>query len=547
MEKFYINTIILALLAFSLQAQVPSIEWEKTFDGQTSGFDQAKYVRANNNNHLFVTGTANGSGTLADVVTRKYDAAGNLLWSHVYNNSNYNMSDEPFDMELTTTGDVVIVGRTRTSAGMQPNSIGFIYMLNGSTGAQLWLDSIKGPGFSGSNFSYLRKLVVSSTNEIYATGNYTSSNAYMMVSVKYSILGTQQWLQSYDNSTSSSFHQNAGADITLDNSGDILVAGFSNLLNTGENFAIWKLNPTNGNQVWFSAKPGPVNNVYTNGLRSIIADAASNIYVYGIHSGNKHRIVKYNSLGAEQWTYDFDTIAVGFTSSFTGADMHLTFDNSGNVIFGSCFGTSPGTKIGIAKFSTSGNVLWFKLFVGTSGNNNELYGLVTDDKDNILFAGATSNPGFDVATYRLDANGDIVWQIVKDGTASGNDKGHSIALGAGGAIFVGGLITNATNGDYYVVKYQDSTLSVSNQYNSTLELPIQIFPNPVSHQLNIQNLQTGSAIRLLNNFGQVVKSSVAFHRVFTINMDAYSAGQYIIQIVSPSGSILNKMIIVQKQ
>lgn len=129
MKNYLLATLMALLIGLQLFGQSPTIEWERTFDGAASAFDEVKYIRLDSNQDVIVTGRSNGGTTMADVVTRKYDPSGNLLWSHTYNNSDYNRIDVPLDMELTSNGNVVIVGRTFTSDGFQPNSIGFIYML----------------------------------------------------------------------------------------------------------------------------------------------------------------------------------------------------------------------------------------------------------------------------------------------------------------------------------------------------------------------------------------------------------------------------------
>lgn len=423
-------------------------------------------------------------------------------------------------------------------------------MLDGSNGTQVWLDTLKGPGFSGNNFSRLTKAVINAADEIFVTGRFTGagssgSGSFLMVAAKYNASGTRLWLQTFDHSTTS-FPENSGTDISLDASGNVYVGGMTKLVTNGENFATWKINPSNGNLVLIATKPGPIDNVNTGAIRSIITDSNGNSYVYSISSGEKHRVVKYDSQGSEQWSYDFDTIGSGFPASFTGADNHLAFDNSGNIILASLFHQMDFTsKIGVAKFDQAGNLLWLTLISGTSNNHNEVYALVTDVNDNIYLTGTTSNPGFDIATIKLDPNGNEIWRVIKDGSASDNDKGHSIALGNDGSLYVGGLITNSTNGDYYVVKFQVQT-ATSVEDDAFEKNNILIFPNPTSDIINLHNLISGTIVTIYDINGRIVSNFQTTLPNETIDISDKRSGIYFLQLTIGK-SIVNRRIIVQEK
>lgn len=63
------------------------------------------------NNNILVTGYARNSNLIQseDVITLKYDAIGNLLWSRVYNDS-VNGSDQGFSICTDASGNVYIGG-----------------------------------------------------------------------------------------------------------------------------------------------------------------------------------------------------------------------------------------------------------------------------------------------------------------------------------------------------------------------------------------------------------------------------------------------------
>jgi len=502
MKNYYfflrILIIISVLMNYSfITAQTPNVEWIQTFNGAGDSFDEIKYLRLDAQGNVVVTGRSqSGAGsTYLDVVTIKYAPNGTLMWSHTWNNDNYGFNDEPYDMEIAPNGNIIIGGISKISASSQDNNgVAFVFALD-ENGNFLWSDSLKGTGHINSNGFYINsnfvtEIEVNAQNEIYVTGLATGNDVTeyeQMFVAKYNAAGQRQWFNMFNNSTQFEF-ADYGKGMGLDANGNAYVCGISTISNTWRDFAVWKINPS-GNLSWIATKAGPINNV-SEQLEDIITDAEGNSYTFGINSADKYVLLKYDSAGTEQWSYLFDTIAVGSSGAFTGADAHLIFDNEGNIIFVAAFVPSSASysKIGVAKFAPDGTLIWFSLQGGTGIYDNRSYLPVVDADNNIYITGSVSNVGtsyFDIGTFKLDKNGNLLWYVSHDGPSSTNDKGHSMAVAQDGSVYVGGYSSGyTTNSDYIVIKYkQETTVGTTEQLFAKNKMTA--FPNPSTGDLTL--------------------------------------------------------------
>ena len=556
--KIYLSTFLKTLFHFLLLfffqcavAQTPVEEWKRTFNGAGSSFDEIKYVRLDAQQNVVVTGRSyTGAATALDVVTRKYNAAGDLLWSHIWNNINYNFSDEPYDMEIAPNGNIIIGGSSKISASSQDNNgVVFVFALD-ANGNLLWSDSLKGSGYNTSggqyvNSNWLYELEIHTNGDIYASGFLTGNNTTQytrMFVAKYNLSGQRQWFNGYDNSTQFEY-ADYGNGMALDGAGNAYVSGVTTLANTWRDLAVWKIDAA-GNFRWIATKPGPVNNT-SEQMEEIIADASGNVYAYGVNSNVEFVLLKYDSSGAKQWEYIFDTIVMGNTSSFTGADAQLMFDNDGNIIFA----TNMGSKMGVAKFSPSGSLLWLKLSGGTGQYSNHAYHVVTDAANNIYVGGSYSNAGssyFDLGAFKLDANGNQMWSITFDGTNNQNDKGHSMAVAADGSVYVGGFTTGQTNGDYLLIKYQQGPVSSRNE-NPNPSNHVLLYPNPANGVLflSFHNSVATEKLEVFDSQGKLVYTenlSVAKMLNHKMDLSSVENGFYFLKVKTNEGNYTSQFV-----
>lgn len=75
-----------------------NLVWEQDFDGRNKGIDSIKAILIDDNNNLYVTGKS-WNGVDFDVLTIKYDTAGNTYWIAKYNDNQIG-NDEPLGFEI---------------------------------------------------------------------------------------------------------------------------------------------------------------------------------------------------------------------------------------------------------------------------------------------------------------------------------------------------------------------------------------------------------------------------------------------------------------
>ena len=176
-------------------------------------------------------------------------------------------------------------------------------------------------------------------------------------------------------------------------------------------------------------------------------------------------IAKYSSAGAVLWAAQVAS---------TGADQgnSICTDTSGNVyvtgsysaaltIYGSVSGSvslpfTGGTDVFIAKYSSTGSVLWAAQITGTGASTDQGNGIATDTSGNVFVTGSyaaaltlynssgVSNAALpftgstDCFITKYSSAGAVLWAAQITGTTTSSDQGNAIATDASGNVFVTG-------------------------------------------------------------------------------------------------------------
>ena len=331
------------------------------------------------------------------------------------------------------------------------------------------------------------------------------------------------------------------ASISVDGLGNVYVAGIfssawvtfgaTTLFNSaGATMFLVKFSPS-GDAIWAKAVPGGAGYYVSSAI-----DTMGHIYVTGTFGS----------------TVSFDAISMFSNGSF---DMFLAkYDTSGNIIWAKNYGTtdaeygnyvatdikgnvyltgwfhgpafplgsdtlvnsySPATDYYIAKFDSSGNVLWARSSIGPG--NSDLSALTVDNSGNVYssgtFYGADITFGSDTLhngtvgaralfVTKYDALGDNVWAIGADGIGGGglgciaqNVLGQVYLTGAFSSSFLtlGGTTLTGTNRSQYFIARLDTALHHTNSLPAIIGRTngINIFPNPNTGKLTVQLNTTG--------------------------------------------------------
>jgi len=159
-------------------------------------------------------------------------------------------------------------------------------------------------------------------------------------------------------------------------------------------------------------------------------------------------------------------------------NAYVTGYFTGTVSFGSYALTSVGSAdIFLVKYDSSGNVLWARSAGGTSSDIG--YGISTDRSGNVYVTGVFYSPSITFASYTLtnagsddifiakyDSSGNVLWAKSTGGNSS--DEGYSIATDALANVYITGYyesltitfgsytLTNAGNQNIFLAKYDSS-------------------------------------------------------------------------------------------
>ena len=239
--------------------------------------------------------------------------------------------------------------------------------------------------------------------------------------------------------------------IAVDYSGNVYVCGDTEQSSgsTIYNFQIAKYN--NSGVIQWQRRLG--NTGVSEGGKSVAVDSSGNIYVCGysfISGFGAIQIAKYDTSGTILWQQALvDTVGTGANSS------SVAVDSSGNVyVCGiSSISTAPYFYLQIAKYNTSGTIQWQKR--STSGSSGS--SVAVDSSGNIYVSGISYASVGDIVVIKLDYNGNIQWQRrLLDGAGVANSGGNSVAVDSSGNIYVCGNSTINGTDDFLIAKYNGS-------------------------------------------------------------------------------------------
>ncbi|MBI4647808.1 MAG: T9SS type A sorting domain-containing protein, partial [Bacteroidia bacterium] len=250
---------------------------------------------------------------------------------------------------------------------------------------------------------------------------------------------------------------------------------------------------TDGNLIWL--KSAGIANSIINSLK-LNSDNAGNLYIIGNFGGGDPKtltigsvvltspsqtniifIAKYDSSGNPLWVKSItgsggntDTEVTNFFID-TYNNVYITgYFQSLSISFDSINLTnSGGSDIFIAKYNSSGNVLWAKSAGGSSIDfSNDI---ASDDVGNVYITGSFSSPDMifgndtlinintsdDFFLAKYNSSGNALW--AKSAAGNGNDMGRSISIDAIGNAYITGGFKNPQ------ITFDSITLTNTNLYS----------------------------------------------------------------------------------
>lgn len=419
--------------------------WRAIFDGPAGKNDAGQAVAIDGQGAVIVAGkSANASND--DIITLKYDVAGNLLWQHRLDGGAG--ADIGSAVAIDGNGDVVVAGRTTVA----PNDYDAIaFKLSGSRGELMWQNRFAGA--AGKNDVAYALALDRDGNAIVA--GYTTSLLTDMLVAKFSAsTGAELWhaiINGIDDRNDIAY------DVMLDSQGDVLVGGYmSNRLDVDA--AVLRLSAATGQELWRTvlqgAGPG-ADQAY-----ALAGDGGSGLIVTGIGvntGGRAARLLAKLAMdsGQIQWQR-IDTT----TGGVNDVGSAVVADDNGNVLVAGQSGLARGFVPAKYK-SNSGDEIWrgemtrIPLAGSVNSDWTRLKRTVALDANGNIFMTTTVTNGVDkdMLTLKLAPDGTELWRSVLNGaTLLRDDTAYALTLdAAGNAIVVGS--SEASGNAAVVVKY----------------------------------------------------------------------------------------------
>jgi hypothetical protein len=312
-----------------------------------------------------------------------------------------------------------------------------------STGTAVWARTIS----AGTGYSIFYAVTVNSNGKIVAAGeqsgtstftygsqNTTGTSAFSNATlVQYDSGGTVQWARTVSSGTNNSVFQAIYPSVSF---GVVTVVGYQKGAGSyqygaqtiagtgGDNAIIIRYNDLGAAQWARTIGAGTGNSQFT----GLVLDDSDNSFAVGYqtgtgtysygsqnatgtHTGENALLVKYSSIGTEQWA---KTVAAGANNSRFNA---VILDSSNNIYsagyqtgtgaftYGTqnSTGSHTGTNVALVKYDSTGTAQWART-VAAGGNNSQFNAIARDNSGNIFVAGTQTGNG--VFTYgSINASG----------------------------------------------------------------------------------------------------------------------------------------------
>lgn len=327
---------------------------------------------------------------------------------------------------------------------------------------EAWVSRYNGPG---NNADWANALTLDNSGNVYVTGYSNGAGTSKdLLTVKYNNFGQQQWTGRYNGPVNGGDYSFA---VVLDQSGNVYVTGRSDRGANLSDYTTIKYD-NNGSQLWVALYDGLDHNA--DEAKALCVDASGNVYVTGksfsTASGYDITTVKYNSAGVQQWVSRYN----GSGNSDDWANG-IGIDNSGNIYV--CGQTVVvGSDFVLLKINSSGTQLWSKFYNGPLGGGDAAIALNIDASSNIYVTGYSYGGGetdFDFATLKYDGSGNELWAKRFNSLGNGADIARAMTLDINGFVYVTGSSTGSSptaDSNFASIKYDPSGNLVWSAYYS---------------------------------------------------------------------------------
>ena len=224
-----------------------SLKWSKTYPGAGGSSDGGTSVAVDASGNVAVAGYAvNATGGM-DMFAARYSADGTTVFFERLIDGGNNKTDVANSVAMDSAGNVMVAGYARNAANNQDFRV---MKLDAVTGATAWQYNVNG---STNTDDLAYAVAVDASGNVVATGSVRGST-YDLYTVKLSNGGALDWQKQWNSTFDSS---DAGYDLAVDASGNVIVAGTSYRSASVQDGYVVKYNGASGDLIWDRRFNGP--------------------------------------------------------------------------------------------------------------------------------------------------------------------------------------------------------------------------------------------------------------------------------------------------
>ncbi|MCB0727672.1 MAG: SBBP repeat-containing protein [Ignavibacteriae bacterium] len=460
MLKKIISFALLSLLYSNNLISQVSIEWAERYNNGISG-NNGQAITSDDSGNVYVTGSSYFNITNRDMVVLKYSSSGLNKWVKREFASRFGS-----DISVDKFYNVYVAGDGLYKYDMD--------------GKLLW----NSPTPVGGAFYYIS---LDDTGNAYVGGSM--SGGFYFITKKISPDGVILWERTYNN-----LDYNVVRDLTLDNSGSVLITGQSSQTGSLYDFVTIKYS-NNGDQLWLRRYDAGSDDI----PYGIASDNSNNVYVTGWNRNktNDALTIKYSPEGDTLWKAIYD-------SGGEDVGYDVAVDSLGCIYIG---GLTFGNSYLTLKYNNEGNLLWSRVQPGfLIGPPHPVIKL---DKERNIYMSYVSRPSgnnYNYAVVKYDNNGVQKWIAEYDNKGNSSiNYIYDLALDE----YANALVTGRSNGSIATVKFIQNSTSINPEL-SILPLEYKLeqnYPNPFNPttQLEYEISQIGFvSLKVYNSLGSEV-------------------------------------------
>jgi hypothetical protein len=205
--------------------------WVRKYDSPENAYDYLKALVVDNQDNIYVTGDIYKTGGNHDIITIKYNASGDTVWTRRYNGAG-NGDDKVYAMTVDSAGNIYLAGSSFVSG----NGIDCLTMKYNSDGVLMWIKTYAEYSYHADGAA---SITLDKSGNVYVTGSAgTSSSNVAYLTIKYDNDGNGKWVAKYDGPGYNGY--DISSSVFVDNSGYVYITGSSPGVLSGNDIATIK-------------------------------------------------------------------------------------------------------------------------------------------------------------------------------------------------------------------------------------------------------------------------------------------------------------------